>query len=178
MHDWKTSDARWLFSDALFPHQLATQINWHRRALGPGVERNPALLNKVHIQFHQFWKSRGEIGVGPLIALFRTYRLFPSRGCTLVILQLPHFWKTELSGSRDHDDDFPLYSLSSSHRQYRVAFGVRRWRDSSRTIHICSHNSQIHHRSWCPQLSTTTKGRPLFTGEPKPDRTGNPDPCH
>jgi len=43
-------------------HQLATQIDWYKRALGPRVERNPALLSKVDVQFHEFiiaWRNRG-----------------------------------------------------------------------------------------------------------------------
>ena len=86
-------------------HQLATQIDWHRRALGPRVDRDPVLLNKIHVQFHQFiigpfleiaWRNRGGSAGEMTLRLFRTYRLFnsmetrfPSCGFTLVILQLP-----------------------------------------------------------------------------------------
>jgi len=105
----------------------------------------------------RFWKSRGEIGVGVqerwpydclgLIAYSILWRPdFLPVDSLLLYYNSPHWWKRELSVSRDHDNDFQLYftdSLSSFHRQYRVAFGERRWHprwDGSKTIHICSHN--------------------------------------
>jgi len=43
-------------------YQLAMQINWYKRALGPRVKHNPALPSKVDVQFHEFiiaWRNRG-----------------------------------------------------------------------------------------------------------------------